>query len=57
MLADLLQRKPVLVALQRQEQWKSQEFFMSRAPLRAWLQAGYVLDHETPKFAVWRRKP
>jgi hypothetical protein len=56
-LADLLQRKPVLVALQRQEQWKSQEFFMSHAPLRAWLQAGYVLQRETPKFAVWRRRP
>jgi hypothetical protein len=57
MLADLLQRKPILVALQRQEQWKSQEFFMGHAPLRAWLQAGYMLDYETPKFAVWRRKP
>jgi hypothetical protein len=57
LLADLLQRKPVLVALQRQEQWKSEEFFMSHAPLRAWLQAGYVLQRETPKFAVWRRKP
>ena len=31
---------------------------MSHAPLRrAWLQAGYALDRETPKFAVWRRKP
>lgn len=57
LLADLLQRKPVLVALQRQEQWKSQEFFMSHTALRHWLMTGYVLDHETPKFAVWRRKP
>ena len=26
-------------------------------PLRNWLEAGYTLDHETPMFSVWRRKP
>jgi hypothetical protein len=57
LLADLTQHKPVLVALQKQEQWKSTEFFMSHESLASWLRSGYVLDRETPKFAVWRRKP
>jgi hypothetical protein len=44
------------VALQKEKQWKSREFFMSKAPLRDWLLSGYTLDHETPMFEVWRRK-
>lgn len=56
LLADLERRKPVLVALQKEQQWKSQAFFLSKAPLRDWLENGYVLDHDTPMFSVWRRK-
>lgn len=55
LLEDLRRRPPVVVALQR-EQWRSAAFFMGREPLRIWLEAGYVLDRETPMFAVWRRK-
>jgi hypothetical protein len=55
LLDDLRRRPPVVVALQR-EQWQSEQFFMSRDALRRWLEAGYFLDHETPMFAVWRRK-
>jgi hypothetical protein len=55
LLADLERRPPVLVALQK-EQWQSQAFFMSQDGLRRWLEAGYVLDRDTPMFAVWRRK-
>lgn len=55
LLADLRRRPPVLVALQK-EQWHSQDYFLNHEPLRAWLQAGYVPDRETPMFAVWRRK-
>jgi hypothetical protein len=55
LLADLGRRPPAVVALQK-EQWHSRDFFMNTAPLRGWLEAGYVLDHETPAFAVWRRK-
>jgi len=43
------------VALQR-EQWQSEAFFLSEDALRTWLEAGYVLDRDTPMFAVWRRK-
>ena len=57
MLADLKRLAPVQVALQKEQQWQSQRFFMNNGPLRDWLLAGYVLDHETPMFAVWRRKP
>jgi hypothetical protein len=55
LLDDLRRRSPVVVALQR-EQWQSERFFLSRDSLRTWLDTGYVLDHETPMFAVWRRK-
>jgi hypothetical protein len=55
LLADLERRKPVLVALQR-EQWESERFFLQQPELRAWLERGYVLEQDTPMFSVWRRK-
>lgn len=55
LLADLQNRRPVLVALQR-EQWDSERFFLDNAGLRTWLEDGYVLDEDTPMFSVWRRK-
>jgi hypothetical protein len=55
LLADLRRRPPAVVALQKEE-WGSRDFFMSRDPLRSWLEAGYLLDWETPMFSVWRRK-
>jgi hypothetical protein len=55
LLSDLRRRPPALVALQKEE-WRSQAFFMGNAALRAWLESGYVLDRDTPMFAVWRRK-
>jgi hypothetical protein len=53
--ADLLARPPAIVALQNEE-WRSRDFFMNDARLRTWLESGYVLDHETPMFTVWRRR-
>jgi hypothetical protein len=29
---------------------------MNNDPLRRWLESGYVLDHETGMFSVWRKK-
>lgn len=55
LLDDLRERPPALVALQRDE-WQSERFFLETPALRAWLDAGYVLDHETPMFSVWRRR-
>jgi hypothetical protein len=55
LLRDLQRASPVIVALQKEE-WRSRDFFMSNAPLRTWLEAGYTLDRETPMFSVWRRK-
>jgi hypothetical protein len=55
LLADLERRPPAILALQKEE-WHSLDFFMSRQPLRNWLEAGYTLDHETSMFSVWRRK-
>jgi hypothetical protein len=56
LLVDLQRRPPSVVALQKEE-WRSQDFFMDTKPLWTWLEAGYVLDRETPMFSVWRRKP
>jgi hypothetical protein len=56
LLADLQRRPPVVVALQS-EQWQSAAFFLQHARLRDWLDSAYVLDHHTPMFSVWRRKP
>jgi hypothetical protein len=55
LLADLRLHPPAIVALQKEE-WQSQDFFMNEEPLRQWLEAGYVIDRETPGFSVWRRK-
>lgn len=55
LLGDLRERPPVLVALQRDE-WQSERFFLQTPALRDWLNAGYVLDHETPMFSVWRQR-
>jgi hypothetical protein len=56
LLEDLLARPPAVVALQKDE-WGSREFFLGSPALRGWLQGGYSLDHETPMFSVWLRKP
>lgn len=55
LLEDLRRRPPVVVALQKEE-WRSHDHFMNNDRLRNWLAAGYVVDHETPMFSVWRRK-
>ncbi len=54
-LRDLIRKPPAVVALQ-QEEWRSRDFFMKNDALRAWLESGYRIDHETPMFTVWRRK-
>jgi len=55
LLADLQRRKPVLVALQR-EQWESERFFLQNSGLRSWLEQSYTLESDVPMFSVWRRK-
>jgi hypothetical protein len=52
LLADLQQRPPALVALQKEE-WRSEEHFMNDERLRNWLVASYALEYETPMFSVW----
>lgn len=52
---DLRERPPALVVLQRDE-WQSERFFLQTPALRDWLNAGYVRDHETPMFSVWRKR-
>src|SRR5262249_58756210 len=62
-LRDLQHDPPALGVLQKID-WhvgepnlpNSAEFFLSDPQLHAWLEAGYVLDRETPMFAVWRRR-
>ena len=56
LLDDLRRKPPAVVALQNEE-WRSRDFFMNNQPLRDWLQSAYMIDHETPMFSVWRRKP
>lgn len=56
LLADLELRRPVLVALQKEE-WASEAFFLNTPHLRDWLEAGYVHERETPWFSIWRRRP
>ncbi len=63
LLEDLQRRPPALVALQKRD-WRigepdvpnSIEFFMTTAPLRQWLEAGYTLEDDGAVFAVWRRR-
>jgi hypothetical protein len=55
LLEDLAQHPPAIVALQKEE-WRSREFFMGNPRLRSYLEASFVLDHETPMFSVWRRR-
>ena len=55
LLDDLQRRPPAMVALQSEE-WRSRDFFMQAEPLRRWLEAGYVVDHESAVFSVWRMK-
>ena len=63
LLADLSRNMPAVVALQKHD-WglaeattpDSIQFFMNQPQLRAWLEAGYVLDYEDTAYAVWRRK-
>lgn len=53
LLRDLENRPPAIVALQKDE-WRSRDFFLGNPALRAWLEAGYQRDHDTPMFEVWR---
>lgn len=53
LLSDLESRPPAIVALQKDE-WRSREFFLKDPLLRRWLEQGYVVDHDTPMFEVWR---
>jgi hypothetical protein len=53
-LEELRRRPPAIVALQHEE-WQSADYFLNHPQLRAWLEAGYRLDHQTPMFSVWRR--
>ncbi len=63
LLADLQKHQPAMVALQKRD-WRlgepgvpnSIEFFMSNAPLRAWLEAGYLPEQDGVVFSVWRRR-
>lgn len=63
LLEDLIGDPPAIVALQKRD-WaigeatvpNSIDFFMHTPPLRDWLNAGYVFDHEDTVFSVWRRK-
>ena len=71
LLHDLQVNPPAVVVLQKRD-WalsattaggadasgepNSFDFFMNHAGLRAWLDAGYVPDRDTPVFAVWRRR-
>jgi hypothetical protein len=55
LLQELQRTRPALVALQKEE-WRSAEFFLANASLRAWLADGYMAERETPMFSVWRRK-
>ncbi len=57
LLTDLQRSNPAIVALQKH--WGEpgpEAFFMSVPPLRAWLEAGYVLEQDSSEFAVWRRR-
>jgi hypothetical protein len=62
LLRDLTARPPLLVVLQRHD-WNSEvdpiphsaDFFLSNPALRAWLDAAYAVDHETPAYLVYRR--
>jgi hypothetical protein len=56
LLEDLHRNRPALVILQKEE-WRSRDFFLNTPSLQGWLRAGYVLDHETAMFSVWKRKP
>jgi hypothetical protein len=63
LLAELMQNRPAVVALQRRD-WgigepavpDSAEFFMANDALRGWLEAGYALEEDAGVFAVWRRR-
>jgi hypothetical protein len=59
LFADLTHESPSVVALQKH--WGADlpdpiDFFLSRPNLRTWLDAGYVLETDTPEFAVYRRR-
>jgi hypothetical protein len=59
LLTDLERHRPVLVALQKHWGPGVQdpiEFFLNTPPLRRWLDSGYVLEDDTPEFAVFRRR-
>jgi hypothetical protein len=60
LLADLSRNRPAVVALQKQD-WgpmdpNSEAFFLAQPALRAWLDAEYIRDRDTPIFSVWRRR-
>jgi hypothetical protein len=58
--ADLLQSKPAIVALEKQD-WgpmepDSEPFFLRTPVLGTWLRSNYVLERENDIFSIWRRK-
>jgi hypothetical protein len=60
LLADLNQRSPALIALQRRD-WApdvtdSAEFFMSTPALASWLRSNYVPAAGPSAFDVWVRR-
>lgn len=60
LLADLASRRPAVIALQKQD-WGpaepvSHDFMLNTPRLRAWLEAGYVLERDTAFFSIWRRR-
>jgi len=60
LLADLERNRPAIVALQKHWGKGAEDpisFFMNHADLSSWLRRDYVLDEDTPEFAVWRRTP
>lgn len=57
LLEDLRRSRPALVALQKH--WGDpgpERFFLTTPALRAWLDAGYVLEDDSAEFSVWRRR-
>jgi type IV secretory pathway protease TraF len=57
LLEDLQRTVPALIALQKK--WGDpgpQAFFLNTPPLRAWLDASYVLEEDGPDFTIWRRR-
>jgi hypothetical protein len=60
LLTDLERARPSVVALQKQD-WGprepvSHDFMLNTPHLRAWLDANYVQERDTPFYSIWRRR-